>query len=177
MASLGCIQEAIMCRSLILNIALAGLVLFHVTAIAEPGYVIVDASDGYATTYVSLPKSLPQEKLNELKSKVTVRQGSYIEAWSSFIADLQRHVKANIKKDEYADVKTAEGLVAFLEKFEGTPIGLTWNGGLALTYNDYMFAQRTYQRYAANPAFVARPPDRRADPVHPSNHTEPLLGR
>lgn len=153
------------------------LVAWQGLAVAEPGYVIIDPADRFATTYVSLPKSVSQEELRELMFRMAPRAGAYFEEWDSFVADLQKHVAANIQKNEYPDVKTVEGLVALLQKFEGTLFGLTWNGGLAVTYNDYMHAQRTHGRYLSEPTFRARPKDRKRDPVHPGNHLEPLLGR
>lgn len=162
-------------RNRVLTVAFVGLASWHGIATSEPGYVIVDASEKHATTYISLPKAIPQDKLQEIRGKIAAVPGAYLETWAAFNADLQRHVLRNIRKNEYPEVETAEELVALLGKLEGASIGLTWNGGFALTYNDYMHAQRTYARFAKDPAFVARPADRRADPVNPGNHTEPLL--
>ncbi|HYD57456.1 MAG TPA: hypothetical protein VEB41_11160 [Burkholderiales bacterium] len=158
-------------------VALALLLLASAAAHAEPGYVIVDPSDRFATTYVSLARDMPGAELDDLRAKIAPRAGAYLVDWPAFLADPAKHIDAHIARNEYPEVRTAEGLVALLRKFERTPFGLTWNGGIALTGNDYRFAQRTHARHLADASFVARPPDRRADPVHPANHVEPLLGR
>lgn len=98
--------------------------------------------------------------------------------WPDFPADAEKHVTARIVHDDYPNVDVTAGVLALIRRYPGAPIGLTWNGGIAITYNDYRHAETGYAMYQKDPkAYEAwRPHDRRADPIHPLNHLGPLLG-
>lgn len=158
--------------------ALGTALLFSTAAVAaELGQVVIDPADPYVTIYVALPKGMPEGEIQRITAKLSERKGAYIVDWSSFVANLEKHVNGRILKNEYQQYRIADGFVALLQKIPLTPIGLTWNGGVAITFNDYRHAQAMYQRYLKDPTVATRPADRRADPVHPANHIEPLLGR
>lgn len=148
------------------------LLMTAMPVIAAPGYVIIDASKPNVTVYTSVPKSLTSADLDKIRAEVSAQAGVSIEAWEAFKNNVNLHVEAKIKKNEYPELILKEGLLAFIEKFEGIPLGLTWNGGIAFTYNDYIHAKRTYQAYLEKPDSVARISDRNRDPVHPGNHLE-----
>ena len=132
---------------------------------AEPTHVIVDPSDKYITTFVGLPKDIPEKEFVALKESLSQRPGSYIVTWQEFKLTPEKYIRPNIRRNDYPDVDVVGGLEKLLERYDGTPFGLTWNGGLAVTHDDYAYAARTYAPFA----------DRRADPLHPLNHLEPLL--
>ncbi|MBC3916090.1 hypothetical protein H8L32_01205 [Undibacterium sp. CY18W] len=141
---------------------------------AAPGYVIIDVSKPDVTSYTSIPKSRTDADLDKLRGQVSAQAGVSMETWEAFKNNLHLLVEAKIKKNEYPELIIKEGLADFLEKFEGIPLGLTWNGGIALTYNDYIHAKRTYQQYLGKPDSVARVSERNRDPVHPANHLKVL---
>lgn len=144
------------------------------THATEPAFVLVDHTNRYATVYVGVPKNLAPEKWEKLKEDMKSRKAAYLEPWESFRANLGQHVTSRIIRNDYSEIDISRGLVALLERYNGAPFGVTWNGGLAVTNNDYQYAERTYSAYLKDPASVKRP-DRRADPVHPNNHLQPLL--
>ena len=158
-------------------LALVAAVLAPISAVAAEILLVVVIPDvpPYVTSFIAIPKDTPEEKIKEMPSKIPA--GGHMVDWASFVGDLKRHVKDRMLKDEYQDYQTVDGLIALLQRYPGTPFGLTWNGGLAITYGDHRYAERTYQRYLKDATFVARPTDRRVDPVHPGNHIEPLLSR
>ena len=82
-----------------------------------------------------------------------------------------------VRRNDYPEVDLAAAMPQVLLRYEGTPIGITWNGGLAITGNDYRHAAKTFTAYNADPASDAarKVSDRRRDPVHPSNHLDALL--
>jgi hypothetical protein len=144
------------------------------THATEPAFVLVDHTNRYATTYVGVPKDLTPEKLQKIKENIKGRKGAYLEPWESFRANLGQHVTSMIIRNDYPEIDISRGLVALLERYNGTPFGVTWNGGLAVTNNDYQYAEQIYGAYLKDPASVKRP-DRRADRLHPNNHLQPLL--
>jgi hypothetical protein len=151
------------------------LLTTQVALSAEPTHVVVDPSDQYTTTYLGVPKSLPKEKFENIKKGLFERKGSYLVTWREFKRDPAKHIKPHIRRNDYPDVDVVRGLTRLLERYDGTPLGLTWNGGLAMTGNDYRHAARTFDKFQSNPNSVAKESDRRRDPVHPENHLGPLL--
>jgi hypothetical protein len=144
-------------------------------AFAEPTHVVIDPSEQSATTFVSLPRTLPPEMFQEIKDNLKPEKGAYLVTWGDFKRNPQKHVQPCIRRNDYPEVDVAGGLALLLERYEGLPFGLTWNGGLALTRNDYQHASQTYATFLKDPRSVARAKDIRADPVHPANHLGPLL--
>jgi len=143
---------------------------------AEPTHVVIDPSDQYTTTFLGVPKALPADKFQKLKESLVQRKGAYLLSWQEFSGDPPRHIRPYIRRNDYPEVDVVGGLARLLERYDGTPFGLTWNGGLAVTQNDYRHAARTYTAYAQDAASVPRV-DRKADPVHPANHLDPLLAK
>jgi len=144
---------------------------------AELEFVVVDATNPAYTVFLALPAGIPSERKERMRERVEKTPGTALVGWQDFQRDAQATVVAKIARNEYPEVRLADDVVALLAKYPATPFGVTWNGGLAVTRNDYAFAQQAYARYLKDPAQPARAADRRADPVHPQNHTGPLLGR
>jgi len=132
---------------------------------AEPTHVVVDPSDQHTTTFVGIPKALPDAEFAKLKESLTQRKGAYLVTWAEFKQAPQKHVAVFIRRNDYPEVDVVTGLTHLLERYDGNPFGLTWNGGLAITQNDYAHSARTFLVYS----------DPRRDPVHPRNHLDPLL--
>lgn len=144
---------------------------------ADPASVLIDPTHGFATVYVSLPKKVSAPDQEQVDAVMTDHAGAYVVPWTSFLADLSHHVTGRIQKNEYPEADATDALVLLLREFELQAFGLTWNGGVALTRIDFAFAEWTHESYARDHDFVARPDDALADPLHPWNHTGPLLGR
>jgi len=138
--------------------------------------VVVDRTKAAYTIYAVMPK----DKLDALKAKLANRpsQKVVLVSWKTFIQNTDKYVKTRIIKNEYPESKAAAGVVELIRKYKGSPFGLTWNGGIAITYNDYRHARRIYKKYKANPAEYDRTRNRnpRADPINPKWHLGPLLG-
>ncbi len=132
---------------------------------AEPSHVIVDPSDRHTTTFIGVPKALPEKQFEALKQSLRERQGAYIVTWQEFKESPEKHIRPNIKRNDYPAVDITAGMTQLLERFDGSVFGLTWNGGIAVTQNDFAHSARTF--------LVYNEPAR--DPVHPRNHLDPLL--
>jgi hypothetical protein len=142
---------------------------------STPNRIVFIVSDEPAfTVYMRIPAT----RLDEIKAKSPALAGAEQVGWEAFEQGRARYVRSHVVKNEYPQHRVADGLVALLAQNEGTPIGLTWNGGIAITNNDYQHAQRTFRRYQddAGEYERTRNNDPRGDPVHPRAHFEPLLG-
>jgi hypothetical protein len=137
-------------------------------------YVLINRSQPAFTVFVGITK----DKYNEIKAKAANEEETILVTWDTFSHDSDKYVKSRITKDDYPESRTVEGVVAFVRKFPGNPIGLTWNGGIAITRNDYRHSEKTYMLYKLNPADYERTRirDPRRDPVNPNGHLGPLLG-
>ena len=93
--------------------------------------------------------------------------------------EADQFVAAGQKRNDYPGIELTQGVLDLLQAYPSTPIGVTWNGGLAFTYNDYQHAKRMLEKFQQDPAAyeAERPKDRQRDPVHPLNHLDALLGR
>jgi hypothetical protein len=90
-------------------------------------------------------------------------------------ADNQKNIIGErIVRNDYPGGRTEEGIVALIKKYPGTPFGVTWNGGIAFTRNDYQVAKKTFEAFNTSAGFTKPEPEK--DPVAPINHLKPLLG-
>ena len=146
---------------------------------SRPEYVIIDKQEPAYTVFAGIPEGFPKGEFEKIKSQAAEIKGVEIVSWEKFTSDTDNYVKAHIKKNDYEGIQVARGMVKLIEKYCRTPFGLTWNGGVAITYNDYQHAKKTYQRYLTNPGEYERTRNRdpRLDPVNPNNHFIPLLGK
>lgn len=133
--------------------------------------VLIDRSEPSYTVYMHVPA----EFVAEVRSQSAGQPGLELVPWAGFAERSAELVAARIVHDAYPGARAVEGVVALLERYPGTPIGLTWNGGIAITRNDYQFAKRSYTNHLARPGEYAPPPPQ-ADPVRPGAHLGPLLG-
>lgn len=142
----------------------------------EPGYVIIDPSDVYATTFISIPASSSASEIEGFKKNLQQRKAAKLITWAEFKSTVKQEVSANVRRNDYSDVDVTAGIIQLLTQHQKTPFGLTWNGGIALTGNDYKHALRTFESYRANPTAPApKNIDRSRDPIHPLNHFSALI--
>lgn len=146
---------------------------------SRPEYVIIDKQEPAYTVFLGIPEGFPEGEFEKIKSQAAEIKGVEIVSWEKFISDTDNYVKAHIKKNDYEGIQVVRGMVELIEKYCATPFGLTWNGGVAITYNDYQHAKMIHQQYLANPEEYERTRNRdpSLDPVNPNNHFIPLLGK
>jgi len=155
--------------------AALSLTLVCSSAAHSQGHVLVDGTEPAYTVYAAIPN----EKVGEIEAKLTngPKEVALVE-WEKFAGAAKQYVGARIVRNDYPQSRTVEGIVALVRKYPGTPIGLTWNGGIAITYNDYQYAKQIFERYRADPVAYARNVvvDPSRDPIRPESHFGPLLG-
>jgi len=143
---------------------------------AAPGSVIVDRSAPAYTVFTRVPDEADKETLDQLEKWRAQHPESELYGWETFRAKASEVVLAGTKKNDYPECDLARDVPRLLKRYPGAPFGVTWNGGLAYTTNDYKVAAALYERWKADPTSRTRP-DRASDPIHPDDHTVPLLGR
>jgi hypothetical protein len=140
-----------------------------------PDIVILDKTEPAYRVLVSIPKEQREKITSQLKNQENIE----IVEWKAFQDKPDQILTPRMVNNEYPQFQVAKGIVELLKQFPGTPVGLTWNGGIAFTYNDYQYAKKLYQQYQANPDEYKRTVKRdpKADPLNPGNHFEALLGQ
>lgn len=127
-------------------------------------HLLIDRS---ASAYTVLT-TVPADALAEVRRQI----GSGGKLELRLDADLAYAVAevwtAQVRRDDYAaDLRSR--LPVWLHEQPLTPLGLSWNGGIAVTYGDYRHAEREYERWRAAPQAYS-PPTRARDPLAPDHH-------
>ncbi|MDH5369177.1 MAG: hypothetical protein OEW99_04085 [Gammaproteobacteria bacterium] len=135
-------------------------------------FVAIDQKEPAFTVFTGIPKNIGSDEFKKIKQKVSSRETLIMLTWDKFLDSVDKYAQSVILINDYPDIRIVDGLVCLVASKQGTgaPWGLTWNGGIALTYNDYQHARRTYESYKANPASYIPLNDPGRDPVNPAGH-------
>ena len=108
-----------------------------------PGrYVLVDRREAAYTVYVAFPAG----ELDEFKSKTADQSDVEIVSWPDFRDKAERYLKERVTRyDATPESEIVDEIVDLIDNSEGAPVALTWNGGVALSANDYEAAKRAYR--------------------------------
>lgn len=139
------------------------------SAHAGSDVVLIDHMEKAYTVYAGLPL----DRAEAAKSKL---EGKPVEMvpFEKFAENQKKIIGDRIVRNDYPGSRAEEGIVALIDKYPGTPFGVTWNGGIALTRNDYQVAKKAYEAFNSPEGFAK--PELANDPVAPINHLKPLLG-
>lgn len=140
-------------------------------------YVVIDHSEPAFIVFTGIPKRLTKEKVEEIRQHVAKRKTAAMLTWQQFLQRVDGYARSVMLRNDYPKVNVVDGIVCLVasKKGSGAPWGLTWNGGIALTFNDYQHARRTYAAYKKDPASYKPIRDPRRDPVNPGGHL-PFFG-
>jgi hypothetical protein len=138
---------------------------------SESAYVAIDKSESSYLLLYGIPND---EKLEELKAGIE----SDIDflSWSEFVTMSSEIVEAFVIHDDYESPFLVPGLIALLRSYTETPIGLTWNSGIAFTTTDYIVAEEYYDSYQNDPEEYNRNKIPYDITHHPMEHLRGLLG-
>jgi hypothetical protein len=139
--------------------------------------VIIDQTENAYTVFYGLPEWMDKKEIEEIKTKIKKEKVGIVIEWEQFRQNTDTYVDSRIIRNEYGDIPVARGIVELIEKYRLTPIGLTWNGGVAITRNDYEHARETYNKFMVDYYEYERMKKESSyDPVNPNWHLGPLLG-
>ena len=135
-------------------------------------FVIVDQSEPAFIVFRGVPKNFDAKKLKKISLEVSKREKMSMLTWEKFLLSVNKYARSVIIRNDYPNTKIVDGLVCLVasKNGSGAPWGLTWNSGIALTFNDYQHARRTYKLYKTNPASYKPIRDPRRDPINPRGH-------
>lgn len=140
-------------------------------------YVVVDRSEPAFIVFTGIPKGIDKQKLEKIRQHVAGRKTATMLTWQQFLQHVDEYARSVVLRNDYPRVRIVDGIVCLVasRKGAGAPWGLTWNGGIALTFNDYQHARRTYKAYKKDPSSYEPIRDPRRDPVNPGGHL-PFFG-
>jgi hypothetical protein len=140
-------------------------------------YVVIDHSEPAFIVFTGIPKRLEKKKVEEIRQHVATRNTAAMLTWQQFLQRVDEYARSVVLRNDYPKVNVVDGIVCLVasEKGAGAPWGLTWNGGIALTFNDYQHARKSYKAYKEDPASYKPIRDPRRDPVNPRGHL-PFFG-
>jgi len=143
----------------------------------KSSFVIIDQSASAFTVFTGISKESSDQEIDEINSKISEQGKTVIVSWSEFIENVRNFTNSTIIKHEYMKYGVVDGIVCLVGNAPGTPWGLIWNGGIALTSNDYRHAKDIYQLYQRDPSKYEQDANRdpRADPINPGGHL-PVFG-
>jgi hypothetical protein len=118
----------------------------------ETLYVVIDRREPAYTLYTAIRADQVAGLAPELRASEAVQ----LVGLQDFTRDAADIVKAGVTSEEYGLDGTLPTLLQVLRETPGTPIGITWNGGIAVTYTDYQHARRMHQRFLDDPAAYRR---------------------
>jgi hypothetical protein len=105
-------------------------------------YVVIDAQESAYTVY----SAFPAENLPQVRQQNAGQAGTEIVDWDTFREDAESRIKSRIERYDGAPASQFVPQIIELIDSTGGPIGVTWNGGVAITYGDYQAAKRAYER-------------------------------
>jgi hypothetical protein len=140
------------------------------------GLVLIDFSKEAYTVFLKLPEDYTSTQIQALEDQYRADNLIYSIIPLTDIVSGEYQLNAKVIKDEYPGTEVDKGVIKFLQNNPGTPIGITWNGGVAFMYNDYVFAESALKKFIQNSEEYesTRPVDKRGDPIHPLNHLSRL---
>ena len=129
-------------------------------------FVVIDQRDSAYIVFTGIVKDTDDRKLEEIRLKISKQENVSILTWEQFTASVDRYARSTIVRNDYPNYQVIKGLMCLVGKKPRISWGLTWNGGIAMTFNDYKHVRQSYESYATNPS-AYRILDPRLDPVNP----------
>ena len=133
-------------------------------------FVVVDQSEPAFTVFTGIPEDLDEGKLAAIKEKTESTETRTLLPWAQFMNKIDGYIQSTVQHNDYPGYSIKKGLICLVRNAAGAPWGLTWNGGIALTYNDYQHARQSFAAFNADPTAYRPIREPGKDPVHPGGH-------
>ena len=133
---------------------LAGIFLVTISLCTAGAYagsdaVLIDTSEKAYTVYAGLPT----DRAEAAKSKLEGKPVDMVQI-DQFAENSTKIIGSHVVRNDYPGERIEEGIVALIKKYPGTPFGVTWNGGIAYTRNDYQAAKKAFESFSTSGNFV-----------------------
>jgi hypothetical protein len=124
------------------------------------GYLNVSLVSGFPKDFlvidhreksVTIFRVIPEEGIDKAKAAIKEKKDIDIVTLEEFTKREYDLITSHIISNEYENSHIEQVVINFLYKHPGSPIGVTWNGGIAITNKDADYAKTTYQLYTADP--------------------------
>jgi len=118
----------------------------------------------------------PAEAREAVKPVIQAGRAELVD-WSAFKSDPRRYLAPLVIKNEYPASDLAKELLALLEGNSRLGFAVTWTGGIGVTKEDRLDAERSYALFRRNPDEYERTKvsnDRASDRFHPENRLSQL---
>jgi hypothetical protein len=136
-------------------------------------YVAIDRSESSYLIFYGIPDA---EALDRIKTQTEPAVDVTFLSWEEFVPRSAEIVEAFVIHDDYEHPYLVPGIAALLRSYSDMPIGLTWNGGIAITATDFLYAEKYYQSYQDDPQEYDRNKIPNDITHHPMEHLRGLLG-
>ncbi len=115
---------------------------------APPKFVLIDSREPAYCTLLSFSDLKFLRDIEKIPRDQLVRMTL---DFNQFKIDPGRYLDSCVIINQYKKYDYRKYFPKLLQKHKRTPFGLTWNGGLAFTWNDYRQAKNLHDDYKTNP--------------------------
>lgn len=140
-------------------------------ATAQVKYLAISSPEPAYTIYLGLPE-LTEKQKKEVHEEGASGETELLE-WEEFLKNRDKYIGSRMKRNDYPGAGLQEKLPELIEHYPGVQVGLTWNGGIAISYNEFSHARRSYGKFLKDPeGYKAAMPA--SDPVNPERRLKKL---
>lgn len=143
---------------------LAGLAMLAGCAEPRSPFVVVEAKDPAFTVFTPAPPNMSETLLRRIVAESAEPGKARVIQWDELQSAAQDEAGRVIQRPDYPATRYGAAIACLMRKAPG-PWGITWNGGIALTANDYDHARRSFE---------SRAPAGADAPAAPASHLVPL---
>ena len=164
-------------RTAVVFTAIQLVVLFLVSDLyaTRIKYVIIDHRQKAFTIFYTILEGMVD--MRDPRIWISGEDGITMVKWGEFKKNKDKYIGERIINNEYGESKIEKKFVRLLFLYPINKFGLTWNGGVAITEDDFKYAMSTYLVYTADPEEYKRykTNDSENDPLNPKYKLKKLL--
>lgn len=139
---------------------------------SEMMILVDEQSESYTVFY-----GITENTLEQVEKDIAEKEYLHLVPLEDFGSDLSIIERETVVYNEFDELEAIKGIYNLVQKYPEAPFGLTWNGGIAFTFNDYRYSEKIYESYLADfENYEANKLNPRQSPINPQAHIVPLLG-
>ncbi len=156
--------------------AILVVVAVHTAQAAQLVQVFLDARNPAYVVIEGVAADTSDQARSEMAGYAALERVSLIR-WDVFRKDAGAIIAPYVVKNDYPGTSSVLGVLTLIKMYPGKPFAITWNGGIATSFQDYQYAVKTYRDHAKDAHAYARsrPTDPAKDPLNPTRQMARLL--